>query len=128
MSELQGLYSAMAVQSVFGIGPTLSTYGTSRNGFIDVEEEENPKLRLKSFGKEGSDMSKQVIASLEGMRIVVDDGWCELHEYDFSQDHWVPKDRHKWPLALDEAKEWVKGWNALDRFAAVNRLVAPVPE
>ena len=82
-------------------------------------------------------MSGQVVASLdwpvvlclfEGMRVVVNDGWCELHEYNFMTERWVPKARREWPMARDEAQRWVEGWNALDRFTAINRLVAPVPE
>jgi hypothetical protein len=72
-------------------------------------------------------MSEQVVASLEGMRVVVNDGWCELHEYDFSTNCWVPKARHEWPMERRKAEKWVEGWNAVDRLTAINRLVAPAP-
>ena len=76
--------------------------------------------------RERTHMSEQVVASLEGMRVVVNEGWCELHEYDSGSDCWVPKARREWPMARDEAERWVEGWNALDRFTAINRLVAPL--
>lgn len=72
------------------------------------------------------DRTQQVIASLEGMRILVSDGWCELDEYDFTADLWVLKARSQWPMGRTEAETWLKGWNAVDRLAAMNQLVAPV--
>ena len=68
------------------------------------------------------DRIQQVVASLEGMRLIVSDGWCELDEYDFTADFWAAKARSRWPMERTEAE----GWNAVDRFAAMNRLVAPV--
>ena len=73
-------------------------------------------------------MSRQVVASLEGMRVVVNDGWCDLQEYNFVTDCWVPKARAWWPMVREEAETWLDGWNAYDRFTAINQLVAPVPE
>ena len=72
------------------------------------------------------DRTQQVVGSLEGMRVVVSDGWCELDEYDFTADFWVAKARSRWPMERTEAEGWLQGWNAVDRFAAMNRLVAPV--
>jgi len=59
-------------------------------------------------------MSRQAVASLEGMRVVVNDGWCELHEYNFVTDCWVSKARSRWPMERGEADGWLGGWNALD--------------
>jgi hypothetical protein len=78
--------------------------------------------------EEGCGMSRQVVASLEGMRVVVNDGACELHEYNFVTDCWVPKARSQWPMEREEADTWLDGWNAVDRFAAMNQLVAPVAD
>ena len=74
------------------------------------------------------DGTQQVVASLEGMRVVVSDGWCDLYEYNFVTDCWVPKARSQWPMERTEAEGWLEGWNAVDRFTAMNRLVAPVEE
>ena len=60
-------------------------------------------------------MSGQVVASLEGMRVVVDDGWCELHESNSVTDCWVPKARSQWPMECGAADNWLDGWNAVDR-------------
>jgi hypothetical protein len=50
-------------------------------------------------------MSGQVVASLEGMRVVVDDGWCELQEYNFVMDCWVPEADGRW-----SAERRTGGW------------------
>jgi hypothetical protein len=70
-------------------------------------------------------MPRQVVASLEGLRVFINEGWCELHEYNFVTDCWVPKARSPWPMAQGEAETWLKGWNPVDRFSAMNQL-APV--
>jgi hypothetical protein len=69
-------------------------------------------------------MSEQkiVTASLEGMRILVDEKQCELQEYDFVVNEWRAKDAALWPLGRDRADAWLAGWNDVDRFAAVNLL------
>jgi hypothetical protein len=63
-----------------------------------------------------------ITASLEGRRVVVDEKQCELQVYDFVSDQWLPKDDSPWPLAIGRAKEWLTGWNHVDRFAAFNAL------
>jgi hypothetical protein len=63
-----------------------------------------------------------VTASLEGMRIVVADKRCELEEYDFKLDRWLPKDTASWPLFPDRAAEWLAGWNEVDRATAMKCL------
>jgi hypothetical protein len=68
---------------------------------------------------------KTVTASLEGMRIVVDDTKCALEQYDFVIDRWFPKDAAEWPLSLGTAEQWLAGWNSVDMFAAINVLTAP---
>jgi len=84
--------------------------------------------RATAEGEDGIYMSGQVIAPLEGMRVVVREGWCELHEYNFVTDCWVPQARSQWPMKREEADSWLDGWNAVDRFSAMNQLVAPVAE
>jgi hypothetical protein len=66
-----------------------------------------------------------ITASLEGMRVLVDEKQCELQEYDFAANRWLPKDNSPWPLAPSLADDWLAGWNAVDRFAAKCALVKP---
>jgi hypothetical protein len=66
-------------------------------------------------------MSEQVVASLEGMRVVVNDGWCELHEYNFVANCWVPKARRQWPMERDEAEN---GWKDGMPSTGSPRLIA----
>ena len=72
-------------------------------------------------------MSGQAIitASLEGMRVLVDEKRCELQEYDFAVNRWFSKDTAAWPLPRPRADEWLAGWNAVDRFAAARVLTSP---
>jgi len=65
---------------------------------------------------------KIITASLEGMRVLVDEKQCELQEYDFVANRWHPKDVSPWPLPRERANEWLAGWNHLDRFTAVSAL------
>ncbi len=72
-------------------------------------------------------MSEQKIitASLEGMRVLVDEKQCELQEYNFVSNRWFPKDTAPWPLTRSLADTWLAGWNDVDRFAAVSTLTGP---
>jgi hypothetical protein len=65
---------------------------------------------------------KIVTASLEGMRVLVDENQCELQEYNFVSNRWFSKDTAPWLLSRGRADEWLAGWNDVDRFAAVNAL------
>jgi hypothetical protein len=65
---------------------------------------------------------------LKGWRVVVKEGWCELEEYNFVTDCWVPKARSQWPTEREEAENWPGGCNPGDRFATMNQLVAPVAD
>ena len=71
---------------------------------------------------------KIITASLEGTQIASDGETCHLHEYDFSANRWLPKDEAPWPLPRARAEEWLTGWNAVDRFAAINILTEPVED
>jgi hypothetical protein len=71
---------------------------------------------------------KIITASLEGMRVIVGGKRCELQEYNFTDNRWVPKDEASWPMPRPVADQWLTGWNDVDRFAAVNALVGPVHE
>lgn len=66
---------------------------------------------------------REVIASLEGSRIRVDEGICSLAHYHFDDDRWVVKRCALWPLDRETATTWLKGWNDDDRFIAFNMLV-----
>jgi len=65
---------------------------------------------------------KIITASLEGMRILVDEKRCELQEFNFVANRWFSKDASPWPLPQDRANDWLAGWNDMDRFAAVSAL------
>lgn len=67
-----------------------------------------------------------ITASLEGMRVVIEDNRCELQEYDFVANRWFSKDASPWPLTRARAGEWLVDWNDEDRFAAVNALTKPL--
>lgn len=58
-------------------------------------------------------MSRQKIitASLEGMRVLVDEKQCELQEYNFAANEWLSKDASPWPLPRGQADQWLTGWN-----------------
>ncbi len=73
-------------------------------------------------------MRQEVIASLEGARIVINDGTCELDEYDFAINCWNLKEQHAWPLSREQATRWLRGWNSADGFKALNLLVCPEPD
>jgi hypothetical protein len=57
---------------------------------------------------------KVITASLQGMRVLVDEKRCELEEYNFSLDQWIPKDAAPWPLPRAVADNWLAGWNQVD--------------
>lgn len=59
-----------------------------------------------------------VTASLEGMRVVVEDSICRLDEYDFVENAYFEKDSQPWPLSATAASEWLAGWNDCDRRVA----------
>ncbi len=69
--------------------------------------------------------NKIITASLEGARIIVDDKFCQLQEYNFVQNEWYAADEAMWPLPRARAEEWLSRWNHVDRFAAMNVLIAP---
>jgi hypothetical protein len=73
---------------------------------------------------EGSEMPepKIITASLEGMRVLVDEKQCELQEYNFATNQWISKDASPWPLPRGRADQWLAGWNGVDRFAAISAL------
>ncbi|HWX55543.1 MAG TPA: hypothetical protein VN176_13210 [Verrucomicrobiae bacterium] len=73
-------------------------------------------------------MKHEVIASLEGARIVISDGTCQLDEYDFAVNRWNPKEQQPWPLSKEQATRWLHGWNRVDGFKAFHLLVRPQPD
>jgi hypothetical protein len=70
----------------------------------------------------------EVIASLEGMKIMVTSSVCTLHEYDFVANMWLDVDSISWPLTRTQAESWLEGWNQVDHFTALNQLIAPLTE
>jgi len=100
------------------------------------QEREIARKRLAEYGytpkrsfnsMKGSEMSGQriITASLEGMRVLVDEKQCELQEYNFASNQWISKDTASWPLTRSLADIWLTGWNDVDRFAAVSTLTGP---
>jgi hypothetical protein len=69
----------------------------------------------------------EVVASLEGARIRIDEGTCSLDEYHFGDNRWVVMRCAPWPLDRETAAAWLAGWNSVDRNAAFNLLVEPQP-
>ncbi len=70
---------------------------------------------------------REVVVSLEGQRIQVDEGTCSLDYYNFDRDHWELRESAPWPLDRETAAAWLAGWNPVDRNAAFNLLVQPQP-
>lgn len=66
----------------------------------------------------------EIVASLEGMRVLIADGHCELHEYDFERNQWREINSHPYPLTREQAEIWLTGWNTADRLSALSRLTA----
>jgi hypothetical protein len=69
--------------------------------------------------------SREIVASLEGMKVVVANNRCELYEYNFRTDTWSTIEERSFPMPRNDAERWVHGWNSVDRFAAVSALVGP---
>ena len=67
---------------------------------------------------------RSVTASLEGMRVVVEDGTCRLEEYDFVKKAFFGVDVQRWPLSYETATAWLTSWNQVDRLNALSVLVA----
>jgi hypothetical protein len=66
----------------------------------------------------------EVVASLEGMKIVAASDRCALHEYNFEENAWQEVSRSSRPMTLEKAEGWLMGWNAVDRFAALTLLTS----
>ena len=82
------------------------------------------------ISKSSSDVRapEEVTASLEGARVLVENGVCELEEYDFATNSWILKEQREWPLSGNLAQQWLQGWNAVDRFKAFSMLISNEPE
>jgi hypothetical protein len=72
--------------------------------------------------------SAEVVASLEGMRVVVKPQSCELHEYNFEENCWQEVSRSACPMTVSQAETWVEGWNDVDRRTAVVLLTSRLAE
>jgi hypothetical protein len=68
---------------------------------------------------------KTVTASLEDMRIVVDEAKCALEKYEFAADKWLSRYEGSWPLSRPPAERWLAGWDSIDRFAVRYTLTPP---
>jgi hypothetical protein len=66
----------------------------------------------------------EIIASLEGMKIVATSASCELHEYNFAENAWHQLETSARPMEQERAEGWLSGWNPVDRFAALTLLTA----
>jgi hypothetical protein len=65
----------------------------------------------------------EVVASLEGAGVTIQQGVCRLDEYNFQNNCWINKDQQPWPLPRELALEWLHGWNRVDQFRAFNLLI-----
>jgi hypothetical protein len=72
-----------------------------------------------------SPIVNQIVASLEGMKVVVRENHCELHEYNFETNSWSEIERLPWPIARAEADRWLTNWNSVDQLAARSILSGP---
>lgn len=70
----------------------------------------------------------EVVASLEGMKIVAAWDHCELHEYNFEENAWQELSRSPRPMSREKAESWLAGWNAVDHFTALALLISPQSE
>jgi hypothetical protein len=68
---------------------------------------------------------KEIIASMEGARIVVENGTARRDEYNFVANQWEPRDSHSWPLPKPLAEVWVYGWNPVDRRDGLAEILDP---
>ncbi len=66
--------------------------------------------------------AKEVVASLEGIKVVVRRQTCELHEYNFEENSWHEVDRSAHPMEPSQAEIWLEKWNDVDRHAALTLL------
>ncbi len=69
--------------------------------------------------------ANEVVASLEGMKIIAKERTCELHLYDFEVNSWQLVEINSRPMPRASAEQWVNGWNRIDRFAALTLLIQP---
>ena len=68
-------------------------------------------------------IKSEVTASLEGMKIVVDDAQCSLQEFNFDSNCWRIIDTATLPMSRTDVERWLNGWNAVDRWAALRLLI-----
>jgi hypothetical protein len=66
----------------------------------------------------------EVVASLEGMRVVVENGQCRLDLYNFVHNRWEEAQVAQWPLSTSVAAVWLAGWNAFSRSEAMRILAS----
>ncbi len=69
-----------------------------------------------------SPTKSEVTAFLEGMRIFVDERQCTLEEFDFDLNRWRTIEKSPRPMSRARAEAWLKGWNTVDRWTALNLL------
>ncbi len=69
---------------------------------------------------------KQVVASLEGMRVTVTGPIGELEAYNFVKNVWVHLETANLPIPLSRVDRWLTGWNGVDRLTAVSLLLGPL--
>jgi len=70
----------------------------------------------------------EVVASLEGMKVVAMRETCKLLEYNFDDNCWYEVDRSARPMSLSQAESWLQGWNDVDRHVALGLLTGAFAE
>lgn len=91
-----------------------------------VLAEGKPEMRIDETATGlDSTVMIEIVASLEGARVTMQQGVCCLDEYDFENNRWINKDQQPWPLPENLAREWLHGWNRVDQFEALSLLMCP---
>ena len=70
-------------------------------------------------------MRHEIVASLEGARVVVTDSICALEEYNFVLNCWKTIRQERWPLSKEQVSQWLHGWNEIDASQARMLLLCP---
>lgn len=96
---------------------------------INITEQSEGKNTpsLEATNAAGAPGRIEIVASLEGARVVIE-GWrCELDEYDFSGNFWQNLETAELPLSTVDADRWLRGWNPVDRLKARALLIRRPP-
>ena len=66
-----------------------------------------------------------VTATLEGMRVSVEERICRLEEYHFVTNQFNLVEEAAWPMPAHRVRRWLSGWNRVDKLLAIATLTSP---